>query len=256
MAVRVVLVDDVRESRHLVRTALRFRGGFDVVAEAADGESAVALAAEHSPDVVVLDLGLPDLAGHEVLARLRQRAPGAKVVIFTGRDPSDAEDLRAEVEGFVRKDADLDYLVDLLEHLTRSGDRRASIGLDRDLADVRTARRFVEQRLADWGYGDVIDDAVLITSELVTNAVTHAQSGCELRLVLGDGAVRIDVVDNGNGMPDPLVATPGDEHGRGLLLVSVLSKAWGVEVLDAGQKVVWAEVAVPVSRRGDAVPAT
>lgn len=59
MAVGVMLVDDVVEVRRLVRTALRLRGGFEVVAEANDGAEAVRLAEALHPDIVVLDLGYP-----------------------------------------------------------------------------------------------------------------------------------------------------------------------------------------------------
>ncbi len=62
------------------------RGGFDVVAEAADGRTAIEAAAKLQPDVVVLDLGLPDLAGRDVLTMLRVAAPDMRVVVFTGGD--------------------------------------------------------------------------------------------------------------------------------------------------------------------------
>ena len=75
MAIRVLLVDDVVEVRRLVRTSLRFRGGFDVVAEASDGAEAIRMAETLRPDVVVLDLGLPDIAGHEVLSHIRAASP-------------------------------------------------------------------------------------------------------------------------------------------------------------------------------------
>ncbi|HYO40835.1 MAG TPA: response regulator, partial [Nocardioidaceae bacterium] len=67
MTVRVVLVDDIEEYRRVVRIALRVRSGFEVVGEAADGASAVQVVAETRPDVIVLDLGLPDLSGRELI---------------------------------------------------------------------------------------------------------------------------------------------------------------------------------------------
>src|SRR6478735_1274658 len=79
--IRVLLVDDVVEVRRLVRTSLRYRGGFEVVGEAADGEEAVRLAARLRPDVVVLDLELLEIAGHDLLSRVRAAAPAAKIVM-------------------------------------------------------------------------------------------------------------------------------------------------------------------------------
>ena len=73
MTIRVLLVDDVVDVRRLLRTALRFRGGFEVVGEASDGGEAVQLAESLRPDLVVLDLGLPDIAGREVLSRIREQ---------------------------------------------------------------------------------------------------------------------------------------------------------------------------------------
>ncbi len=75
MPIRVVLVDDVGEYRHLIRTALRVRGGFEVVGEAADGSSAVDVVSAARPDVIVLDLGLPNLPGREVITRIRSASP-------------------------------------------------------------------------------------------------------------------------------------------------------------------------------------
>ena len=62
MTVRVLLVDDVADVRRLVRVALRFHGGFEVVGEARAGMQAIELADRLRPDVVLLDLGLPDLS--------------------------------------------------------------------------------------------------------------------------------------------------------------------------------------------------
>src|SRR3954447_14054530 len=118
MASRVLLVDDVAEVRAVLRSALRRRGGFELVGEAGDGASAIALAAELQPDLIVLDLGLPDLAGREVMARLRQVVADAKIVVFTGTETADRRSVCDQADAFVRKDVDVTYLVDLLEHFT------------------------------------------------------------------------------------------------------------------------------------------
>jgi CheY-like chemotaxis protein len=243
--VRVLLVDDVPEVRRLVGTALRLRGQFRVVGEAGDGASAVELARRCRPDIVVLDLGLPGLAGQEVLGRLRDAVPLAKVVVFTGTDPLDNESLRDRVEGYVVKDADVTYLVDLLDHLGGAARRAAVLDLPRDPGSPRRARQFLANHCARWGCLPILDAAQLVVSELVTNALAHARSDCRLRLALVDSALRVEVTDRGSGSPDPLVATDRDEHGRGLLLVSAVAAAWGVETLPGAGKMVWAQIMLP-----------
>jgi CheY-like chemotaxis protein len=238
---QVLLVDDVPAFRRLVATALRLRGGFEVVAEASDARSAVELAAAERPDVVVLDLGLPDLAGHDVIQAIRDACPESKIVVFSGWD-IDAANL-ALVQGFVRKDDDVRRLVDVLVDVTRppvAAD--ATLDLADALESAAVARRFVRDRCAQWRLDAVVDDVLVVVSELVTNAVIHAQSGAELRLVLSEALLRVEVVDDGAGAPDPQLASSEDEHGRGLLLVTVLSDAWGVDATSDGRKVVWADL--------------
>lgn len=243
--VRVLLVDDVPEMRRLVRTALRVRGGFQVVGEAGDGESAVDLATQCNPDIVVLDLGLPRLAGREVLTRLRERVPLAKVVVFTGTDMLDNESLRDRVEGYLVKDTDVSYLLDLLEQLGGAAQRAAVLDLPGDVSSPRRARRFLVTHCIRWGCEPVVDIAQLVLSELVTNAVSHGRSRCEVRLALTESALRIEVADHGAGTPEPLVTSDTDDHGRGLLLVSAVAAAWGVQPIPGAGKVVWAHIALP-----------
>jgi DNA-binding NarL/FixJ family response regulator len=239
---RVVLVDDVPEVRRLVRLALRFRGGFDVVGEAGDGAEAVRLVVDHRPDVLVLDLGLPDIAGREVLTQVRRHSPATKIVVFSGAaDHEDREWIRQHTAGFVLKDADLDYLVDLLSTVGEPDDV-AVCDLPQDLLSVREARRFLRSTLSRWDLSAVEDASQLVVSELVTNAITHARSSCRLRLSRSDTAVRIEVVDGGVGTPDPKPPSPTGEHGRGMHIVSTLALAWGTEPLETGGKVVWAEL--------------
>ena len=242
MAIRVVLVDDVPEMRRLVRTALRFRGGFEVVGEAGDGTAAVTLASEQQPDIVVLDLGLPDLAGRDVLAGIREQSPTSKVVIFSGTETADRAQLAQQVEGFVLKDDDLDFLIDLLETLGSARRRHATIELHQELGSVMRARRFVRDTFAEWGVVRAVDDALIVVSELVTNAITHAGSPCQLRLSIDDTSVRVEVFDEGTGTPDPQPTSATAEHGRGLHLVSALTAAGGIQQIPDDGKIVWAEL--------------
>jgi DNA-binding NarL/FixJ family response regulator len=238
----VLLVDDVLEVRRLVRTALRFRGQFSVVGEAADGTTAIQLTEQLRPDIVVLDIGLPDLAGREVLTGLRRALPTVKVVVFSGTEPEDSAGIAEQVEGYALKDSELDYLVELLEKIGRERTGQSAVRLPADLSSAREARDFTRSVLDQWHAPDVLDDALLVVSEMVTNAVTHAASSCELRISVSPEAVRVEVVDRGAGTPDPMPPSATRIGGRGLHLIDALTAAWGVEPEDGGGKTVWAEL--------------
>jgi DNA-binding NarL/FixJ family response regulator len=243
--IRVLLVDDMVEVRRLLRTALRFRGGFEVLGEAGDGSEAVRMTETLRPDIVVLDLGLPDIAGREVLSRIRSTSPQSKVVVFSGAEPVERDWIADNVEGYVLKDDDLDYLVDLLESVAETREGQATLDLPQQLTSVRTARQFVDEMLAEWKIEDLRDDALLVVSELTANAITHAKSPCLLRLSVTDSALRIEVVDTGEGTPEPQPSSDTKEHGRGLHLIAALTTAWGMEVIPGEGKLVWAELPVP-----------
>lgn len=103
---------------------------------------------------------------------------------------------------------------------------------------VESARRFVEAAVAAWDLGDVNAVAMLLTSELVTNAILHARTAVRVVAERTMGELVVEVWD---GAPHA-AAIPRDalesEFGRGLLLVERLSARWGVR--RAGlRKVVW-----------------
>jgi len=81
-----VLVVDDHPSFRRSAAALLAAEGFEVVGEAEDGASALALAAELAPDVVLLDVQLPDIDGFEVAARLRERGGDEAIVLVSSRE--------------------------------------------------------------------------------------------------------------------------------------------------------------------------
>ncbi|MFD1833131.1 SpoIIE family protein phosphatase [Streptomyces desertarenae] len=116
---------------------------------------------------------------------------------------------------------------------------------------VAAARAFVRDTLQGWGLADVIDDAVVLTSELVTNAVIHAGTAADvLCLREGAGSVRVEVVDRYPDRGLPLqdlghhYGDPDREGGRGLLLCASLADRWGVEYT-ATDKHVWFRLDLP-----------
>ncbi|HSL66080.1 MAG TPA: response regulator transcription factor [Gaiellaceae bacterium] len=103
---RVLLVDDSAEFVEGVRALLDPDERLDVVGVAGDGEEAVALAERLRPDLVLMDIGLPRIDGVEATRAIRDRCPGAQVVMLTGRHER-ADELgsgEAGAVGFLHKE--------------------------------------------------------------------------------------------------------------------------------------------------------
>jgi DNA-binding NarL/FixJ family response regulator len=100
----LLIVDDHAGFRSLARRLLT-SDGFEVVGEAADGHAAVAAARQLWPDVVLLDVQLPDIDGFEVTRRLRQNSVGPAVVLTSSRDRNDYGGRvdRSGARGFIPK---------------------------------------------------------------------------------------------------------------------------------------------------------
>ncbi|MFI6333344.1 SpoIIE family protein phosphatase [Streptomyces sp. NPDC050535] len=115
---------------------------------------------------------------------------------------------------------------------------------------VATARSFVRDTLQGWGFADIVDDAVVLTSELVTNAVVHAGTSADVLCLRSDDGVRIEVADRYPERGIPLQATavnmgnPDSEGGRGLQLCAALAGRWGVEYTPT-RKQVWFQLELP-----------
>jgi anti-sigma regulatory factor (Ser/Thr protein kinase) len=111
-------------------------------------------------------------------------------------------------------------------------------------ASVSAARSRVRGCLRSQGLDDLADDAALLTSELVTNAVIHARSSIDLELSIGDGHIHISVVDHGAGTPR--IREPDHAGGgQGLRLVDSIADRWGHEPLHPFGKRVWFDLRTP-----------
>lgn len=107
MSLRILIVDDHPLARSAVRTALGlWRRDRLEIDEAADGATAIELARRLVPDLVTMDIGLPDMSGLDVTRRLRRDLPGVKVVVISAYPPEEARDeaLAAGAMGYVAKE--------------------------------------------------------------------------------------------------------------------------------------------------------
>jgi len=111
--ISVVIVDDHAVLREGTRQIHERAGGFTLVGEAAEGETAVGLVAEHHPDVVLLDLRLPGINGVEVARRMAEVSPSTRVVVLSAFDEIDYVQaaLGAGVAGYLLKTTPADELV-------------------------------------------------------------------------------------------------------------------------------------------------
>jgi hypothetical protein len=119
------------------------------------------------------------------------------------------------------------------------------LDLDEDSSSPRRARLFVDKALREWELRAVRDDAVLVASELVGNALMHARTPCQLDLRLDRLGLTIAVRDfDFHGILAPLACTATGHRSHGLFLVTSISRTWGVSPTENG-KSVWALLPVP-----------
>lgn len=130
---------------------------------------------------------------------------------------------------------------------------QAHAAFDPDSRSVAGARRFVRTTLAEWGATEVVDDAVLLVSELVTNAVVHAGTQTDVTCLRYDSGVQVEVEDRYPTRELPMLVTEqdtGHEGGRGLYLSAMLASAWGVEYSRVSKRV-WFRLDLPNRNTAD-----
>jgi two-component system, NarL family, response regulator NreC len=129
MPIRVILADDHAVVRQGIKSLLE-REGIQVIAEAEDGWEAIQLAVKHSPDIAVIDIGMPSLNGLDAARELKRAAPKTRALFLTLHEESEylMQALRAGAKGYVLKNQAFADLVRAI-HLVYRGEMYLSPGM-------------------------------------------------------------------------------------------------------------------------------
>jgi DNA-binding NarL/FixJ family response regulator len=190
MAERILLVDDHPLTRSALAGLLK-QHGFDVVAEAADGEEAIESAGKLHPDLILLDLSMPGMDGLTALPRLREAAPACEVVVLTasGTEQNLLGAIRGGAAGYLLKSEPPERIVEFLRGVA-NGEAALSGAV---------ARRLLEQVRSAPGRGGGVPDsiaAVLSARELEVLLLLDEHLGTDeiaRRLFISEHTVRSHV---------------------------------------------------------------
>jgi DNA-binding NarL/FixJ family response regulator len=113
---RVVIIDDYADLRSLLKRFLERHGAFTVAASCGNARDGIDAARVEQPDLVLVDLNLPDMNGIEAIGPLREAAPAARIVVLSSWAPETAaaDAQRAGADAFVDKSSGGDDLPDML----------------------------------------------------------------------------------------------------------------------------------------------
>jgi PAS domain S-box-containing protein len=217
-------------------------GGEGVILGVTGGEDAVSTTIElRDDDVLVLYTdGLVERRGEPLGDGLD------RLLLATSRlASSHPETLADGLLAALRPDTDArdDDVAILVARVRPHGHVTQDLDLASTPASATTARHFAAEVLNQTGWGEQVDVATLLVSELVTNALVHGQPPCRLHIDAGTDVVEIAVEDADPTLPQRVAAGDLDESGRGYLLVEALSDEWGVRPHQGGGKAAWFRLA-------------
>ena len=190
MSERILIVDDHPLTRDALASLLG-AGGFDVVGEAADGAAAIELAQSLQPDLVLLDLQMPELDGLTALPRLREAAPGCEVVVLTASGTEDnlLSAIRGGAAGYLLKSEPPERIIAFLRGVV-NGEAALSGEIARRLLDqLRTSGRLgggVPDRIAKVLSAREVEVLLLLDDHLSTDDIAK-------RLFISEHTVRSHV---------------------------------------------------------------
>ena len=186
----VLLIDDHALFRSGLETLLE-RQGIEVIAAVGDGEEGLAAAQELNPDIILLDLRMPDLDGLDVLRRLRERDVATPVVMLTtsNEDRDLVESLRSGAQGYLLKDMEPSELVNALHSILR-GETVIAPELAGALAKVVQGDGDEEEESTETPFGELTPrekEILCLLAEGQSNKVIARNLG------ISDGTVKLHV---------------------------------------------------------------
>ena len=183
---RLMLVDDQSRFREALRTLLALQEDFDIVAEAENGERAVALARVHKPDVILMDLRMPVMGGVEATRRVLAAAPGARVVVLTTfeEDEEIFEAMRAGAVGYLLKACSADKLCESVRAAAKGTSVLEPSVAARMMAELNrlTAR---EGRKVSVALADPLSERELGVLKLLAGGCSNKEIGSRLNITEG-----------------------------------------------------------------------
>jgi two-component system, NarL family, response regulator DegU len=123
MATNIVIIDDHQLFREGVKRILEFEASFNVVAEGDDGSEAINLVESHEPDVVLMDINMPETNGVEATRELMNKYPDTKVIILSIHDDENYVNhaLKTGALGYLLKEMDSEALIDAVKVVAEGG---------------------------------------------------------------------------------------------------------------------------------------
>lgn len=123
MSTRIVIIDDHQLFREGVKRILEFEKSFEVVAEGNDGTEAIELVEKHRPDVVLMDINMPNVNGIEATQNLVDNFPDSKVIILSIHDDENyvTHALKTGASGYMLKEMDADALIEAIKVVADGG---------------------------------------------------------------------------------------------------------------------------------------
>lgn len=183
---KIMLVDDQSLFREALRTLLALQNDFEIVAEAENGERAVALAKIHRPDVILMDLRMPVMGGVEATRRVLAAAPASRVVVLTTfeEDEEIFEAMRAGALGYLLKACSADKLCESVRAAAKGTSVLEPSVAARMMAELNrlTAKegKKVSQVLAD-----PLTERELSVLELLAEGCSNKEIGSQLSITEG-----------------------------------------------------------------------
>jgi len=208
--IRILLVDDHAIVREGYRALLAKQPGLEVVAEAENGIQAYRYFKESNPDLVIIDLSLPDISGWEVISRIKQRAPKTKVLVFTMHQQTSfaLKATHAGALGYVTKSSPPDTLLRAIHDVyagrpALSPDiaqalALARLGGEHSALETLTVREFeILRLLLEANSTEVIAQTLSISPKTVCNShyLIKRKLGVASDIELMRLAIRLRVVD-------------------------------------------------------------